>query len=123
MQSQTLGVDNGRHWWEDATMLTLEDFVSQLVSRGSPNARVVFDNGSHLALEKIVAINPATEVWVVFKDEERESLKKLVEDLEEQTAIAQSDLKEKTRDIKSLIEDAEAEVWTTDQILKELKSL
>jgi hypothetical protein len=104
-------------------MLSLEDFVSQLVSRGSPNARVVFDNGDDLELEKIVAVNPATEVRVLFKDEERESLKKLVEDLEEQTAIAQSELKEKTRDIKSLIEDAEAEVWTAEQILKELKSL
>lgn len=104
-------------------MLSLEDFVSQLVSRGSPNARVVFYNGSHLELEKIVAINPATEVRVVFEHGELDRLKQLVEELEEQTAIAQSDLKEKTLDIKSLIEDAEAEVWTTDQILKELKSL
>jgi hypothetical protein len=118
MQRQTFGVDNGRHWWEDATMLTLEDFVSQLVSRGSPNARVVFDNGDDLELEKIVAVNPATEVRVVFKDEERERITKLADDAEAENDQLKSEIGYKAAAIVNLIIEAKENDWDSDTILR-----
>jgi hypothetical protein len=51
-------------------MLTLEDFVSQLVSRGSPNARVVFDNGSreHCGQKKLLS---EIGMWKEFLERHR----------------------------------------------------
>jgi hypothetical protein len=99
-------------------MLSLEDFVSQLVSRGSPNARVVFDNGSHLELEKIVAVNPATEVRVVFKDEERERITKLADDAEAENDQLKSEIGYKAAAIVNLIIEAKENDWDSDTILR-----
>lgn len=104
-------------------MLTLADFVHELVQRGSPNAVVVFKSCEEkLKFEKVMAISPATEIAVHFTGDSG-SLREDFARLQSDNELLDLQKKDRDRKIETLIESAKLEKWDAALILKELEGI
>ena len=110
------------------TTITVRDFLEQLAC-ASPDARMVFkiecedkNFDARLEFSRVTCLSPATEVVVTMADNTEDVRTELALS-EEESFNKGSALRILKSDVKSVIEDADAEKWGRDQILKELKDL